>query len=89
MPEYLFHDKNTGKEWKEWMSISERSQYLEDNPHIEQLVFGCPPKAVDPMKLMGTNVSRPSSGFNDILKEVKKKHPLGEGIRVRGSVGEV
>lgn len=41
------------------------------------------------MRVMGTSVSRPSGGFNDVLKEVKKKHPLGEGIRIRGGVGQV
>lgn len=89
MPEYLFRNKETEEEWLEWMTISERTSFLEKNPHVEQLVHGCPPKQSDPMRVMGTSVSRPSGGFNDVLKEVKKKHPLGEGIRIRGGVGQV
>lgn len=80
MPEYLFHNKETNEEWLEWMSISERTKFLEDNPHIEQLVYGCPPITSDPMRVMGKG-SKHSGGFNDILKEVKKKHPLGGGIK--------
>lgn len=80
MPEYLFRNKETGEEWLEWKGISERTKFLEDNPHIEQLVHGCPKFTSDPMKVMGTTVSKPDNGFRDVLKEVKKKHPLGGGI---------
>ncbi len=76
MPQYKFHDKNTKKTWLEWMSISERTKFLEENPHIEQLVHGAPGLA-DPMRIGGTSVSKPSNGFRDVLKEVKKRHPLG------------
>lgn len=79
MPTYRFHDKNTNKKWTEFMSISARTKFLEENPHIEQLVHGAPIIA-DPMRIQGTSLSKPSSGFRDILKEVKKKHPLGKGV---------
>lgn len=79
MPEYLFLNKDTKEEWLQWMSISERTQFLKDNPNIEQLVHGCPPLTSDPMRVMGTNVSKPNEGFRDVLREVKKHHPLGKG----------
>ena len=79
MPTYKFLDKNSKKEWEEFMSISERTKYLEDNPHIEQLVNGAPLIA-DPMRIGGTSVSKPDNGFRDVLKQVKKMHPLGTGI---------
>ena len=80
MPEYLFKNKETGEEWLEWMGISERTKFLEDNPRVEQLVHGCPPKASDPMRVMGTTVSKPNNGFRDVLREVKKKHPRGDYV---------
>lgn len=83
MPEYKFFNKTTSEEWLEWMSISECDQFLKDNPHIEQLVHGYPKFTSDPMRVGGTNVSKPDNGFTDILKEVKKKHPLGDGIKIR------
>lgn len=78
MPYYKFKDTKTGKEWEDFMSISERTKYLEENPHIEQLVHGIPPKVSDPMRVMGTTVSKPNDGFRDVLKEVQKRHPLGK-----------
>lgn len=69
MPEYLFKDKNTGKEWTEWMSISERTEYLEKNPHIEQLVFGFPGMGYN------TVTRKPDQWFRDKLSDIKKKHP--------------
>lgn len=38
MPTYSFKDKNTGKEFDAFMSISELDKFLEDNPHLEKLI---------------------------------------------------
>ena len=38
MPTYDFINKKTGKEYSEFMSISEKETYLEQNPHIQQKV---------------------------------------------------
>ena len=76
MPTYKFLNKKTNEEWLEFMSISERTKFLEENPHIEQLIYGAP-LCADPMRIMGTSVSKPDNGFRDVLKEVRKKHPLG------------
>ena len=37
MPTYSFKDNNTGEEFDEFMGMSEKDQYLEDNPHISQV----------------------------------------------------
>jgi len=79
IPTYKFYDNNTKKEWTEFMGISEMEKFLAENPHVTQLVHGAPGIA-DPMRIQGTSVSKPSSDFRDILKEVKKKHPLSKGI---------
>ena len=79
MPFYKFLNKETQEEWTELMSISERTKFLEDNPNIEQLVNGFPLLS-DPMRIGGTSVSKPSDAFRDVLREVKKRHPLGKGI---------
>lgn len=67
MPIYLFKDKNTKKEWKEFMGISEADRYLADNPHIERLVHGAPRIVTS----VGT-VKVPNA-WKDHLKEMKKK----------------
>ncbi len=37
MPTYSFKDNNTGEEFDEFMGMSEKDKYLEDNPHISQV----------------------------------------------------
>lgn len=73
MPTYLFKDLNTGEEQELFMSISEREQYLEDNPHMTQLVHGAPALG-DPIRL---GLRKPDDGFRDRLREIKKHHSRG------------
>lgn len=68
MPNYKFYDKVRKKEFLLTMSISDRTQFLESNPHIEQLVHGAPAIGYR------TTTKKIDSGFRDVLKEVKKKH---------------
>ena len=37
MPSYSFKNTETGEEWEELLTISEREKFLEQNPHIQQL----------------------------------------------------
>ena len=37
MPTYTFIDNDTGLTFDEFMGMSEKDQYLEDNPHISQV----------------------------------------------------
>ena len=70
MPTYIFLNKNDGNEFQEFMSISERDRYLEENPHITQLVNGAP--------MIVSGVPRkPDNGFRDLLKDMKKNHSKG------------
>ena len=38
MPIYKYQDKNTGKIWEEFQTIAGREKFLEENPHVKQLV---------------------------------------------------
>ena len=38
MPTYTFEDTKTGKVYDEYMSMSDRETYLEQNPHIKQVI---------------------------------------------------
>jgi len=42
MPTYKFKDTNTGEEIEKFMSISAREQFIQDNPHLESMIAGCP-----------------------------------------------
>lgn len=73
MPTYLYKDINTGEEQELFMSITERGKYLEDNPHMTQLVHGAPALG-DSIRL---GLKKPDDAFRDRLKEIKKHHSLG------------
>lgn len=69
MPEYLFKNKETNEEWLSSMTISERTQFLADNPHVEQLVFGAPAVTYR----SGQTRTKPDDNFRDLLKHIKKR----------------
>lgn len=50
MPTYTFFDTTAKEEVSLFMSMSEREQYLEDNPHMQQTLVNVLPY-VDPIML--------------------------------------
>lgn len=76
MPTYSFKDVHTQECWTEYMNISEKERFLENNPHIIQMISS-PNLILDSLKL---GRKKPDSAFRDRLKEIKKAHPLGGGI---------
>jgi hypothetical protein len=71
MPTYRFSNSETKEEYEEFMSISSLETYLKENPNVTQLVNGAP------MISSGRGMSKPDSGFRDLLKDMKKKHSGG------------
>ena len=71
MPTYTFIDNNTGTTYDEFMGMSEKDQYLEDNPHISQVptmfsfvgdhIMGVGPKT--------------DGGFNERMEQIANSHP--------------
>ena len=68
MPTYLFQNNDTGEEYELFMSISERTKYLEENPNVTQLVKGFPGHG-DPARL---GRMKPDGEFRDLLKTIHK-----------------
>lgn len=69
MPTYSFSNKNSSEIFDMFLSITEREDYLKNNPHIEQLISA-------PAIVSGIS-KKPDAGFRDILKNIKKKHSQG------------
>jgi len=70
MPSYLFLNNDTGEEYEDFMTMSACETFLEENPHITQLVHGAP--------MIVSGVSRkPEAGFRDLLKDIKKRNQKG------------
>lgn len=75
MPTYTFRRKSTGEEWDEFCSFSEHDTMLQD-PDIEQVP--CAPAIVG-----GVGGMKTDSGFNDILKNIKKRSGKNNTVNTR------
>jgi hypothetical protein len=71
MPTYTFKDNDTGVVYDEFMGMSERETYLEENPHISQVpvMFSY---VGDHIMGVGPKVD---SGFNERLQQIANSHP--------------
>lgn len=72
MPNYTFLTE-TGDYIEVSMSMSEREEYLKENPTHQQVIHKAP-SIGDSVRL---GLKKPDSGFRDVLKEIKKKHSGG------------
>jgi len=72
MPTYNFLDTETGEEFESFMKISEREEFLKENPNIL-------PVLTAPAIVSGVNSARESDrklgGFKEVLQKVAEKHP--------------
>jgi hypothetical protein len=67
MPTYSFRNIETDEVFDRFMKISEREQYLTDNPTFETVMTA--PNVTGEL----TSRMKPEQGFRDILKEIKRK----------------
>lgn len=68
MPTYSFRDKTTGEIFDKILRISEREQFLTDNPNLEQVLLYAPLISTDP--LSGNQHRR---GFKEVLNKIHSK----------------
>ena len=69
MPLYSFRNKDTNEVIEDFMTISERDQFLSRNPEYVQELAA--PPIGDSVRL---GVKRIDNGFNDVLKKAKNAH---------------
>lgn len=72
MPTYKFRHKITEKENIEFMKISERDDYLKENPDLVQVPYGAPLIAY---RNMGSEI-KVDGGFKEVLQKAAEAHPL-------------
>lgn len=72
MPTYTFKNEKTGEEWEAMMSIAERTNLLENSPHIRQL----PPTRVN--IVAGHGGIRTDNGWKENLSRIAEAHPTSE-----------
>jgi len=67
MPTYEFQDTNTGEVFEKILKISEREAFLEDNPHLKQIISSG--QTVIESARLGR--MKPDQGFRDLLSGMK------------------
>ena len=75
MPTYTFENTENGDVFDLTMRISERDEYVKDNPHMKQLITSAP------MVISGYGGIKTDAGFNEVLSKAAEAHPnspLGE-----------
>ena len=78
MPSYDFRNNETGDEFTDFMSISEKEKYLKDNPHIEQ-IFNCV-RLGDSVKL---GITKPPAEFmKGVVQRIKDSVP-GNNLKTK------
>ena len=70
MPTYTFRNKETDEQFEETLRMSELDQYREDHPELK-MIINTAPGIADNVRLGRV---KPSDGFRDRLKDIKKSH---------------
>jgi hypothetical protein len=70
MPTYNFENIETGEITQEIMKISERDEYLENNPQLKSVILGAPAS----VKATGDRTKAPS-GFKEVLSKISEANP--------------
>ena len=76
MPTYEFRNKETGEVTEVFMKMSQKDQYLLDNPHLEQTMTQAPAFTGDHI------VVKKDSGFKEVLQKIHEKTPGSQLNRI-------
>ena len=78
MPMYTYKNTTTGEVTEQLVRYSELDKFEAQNPDLQRMPST--PRFADPVV---TGRIRHDNGFNDLLKETQKQHPLAKGIKHR------
>ena len=78
MTEYNFFNTETGIEWDDFMAISDKDKYLENNPKVQQVISA--------MNIVsGVGSIRNDGGWGEVLQKTAEAHPGSELAASMGS----
>lgn len=78
MPEYTFFNIESGMEWDDIMSISEKEEFLKNNPKVTQVL--------NTMNIVsGVGGIRNDAGWGEVLQKTAEAHPGSELAASMGS----
>ena len=70
MPQYTFFNKRTRKEFTDFMSISEKEEYLDKNHHISQVIV-----PINIVAGIGSTNIKNDQGWKDNMSRIAEAHP--------------
>jgi hypothetical protein len=76
VPTYEFLNTETGEEFETLMKISEREEYLKNNPHIVPIISA--PSIVSGVSTSNSKQGKVPDGFKEVLSKVAEAHPTSE-----------
>ncbi len=71
MPTYTFFNEQSGVEWDEFFSMSEKDEFLSKNPQVKQVLQ---PIAIAGDHLMGVG-PKVDGGFTENMQRIAAAHP--------------
>lgn len=77
MPTYTFKNTQTQEVFSKDMKMSERQEFLNDNPDLIQLISVNP--VLDPVRL---GITKSPDSFKDLMKNIHKKSGSGSKIKI-------
>lgn len=75
MPTYNFIDTTTDELIEVFMSISERDEFIKENPHMQQTLISAPSIVSG---VSGSSQYRTPDGFKEVLSKVAERNPHTE-----------
>lgn len=75
MPLFEFIDTKTNETFEKLISNADKDVYLEENPHIKQLL-DAPLISMDSTRFMG--VKKVDQGWKDVLRKINSRAPGSE-----------
>ena len=69
MPSYLLKNKDTGDVYEEWMTVSEKEQFMEEHPEFVQVMTA--PSIVSGV----SGRAKVDGGFREVLSKISEAHP--------------
>ena len=71
MPTYSFRNKDTGEIFDKMLKISEREEFLTQNPHLESIITGAPAFTGDHISA----IKKYDTGFKEVLQKISERNP--------------
>lgn len=78
MPTYSFRSKETGEITEKILKMSEKDQYIKDNPDLEAVILSAPVMTYTSSGIM------PDRGFSEVMDKIKQRtgiRPTGQYVR--------